>query len=157
MSAPREFGLELCLKSHAEDIKNQADVILNLIHWRLLRNSFLCIGDIYYIHSIPSELMPLNLGWNGDNGCYCIKYVYKQRLYVLLLTAPDGPQQSMEAKLHSDSEIVTYKCRFNDCVDNNLVINMSACHKLAKDVDTCLIGRLLGMIDDTGGPSYKFE
>merc|ERR1712142_771101 len=147
MTAPREFGLELCLKAHAEDIKTQSDVILCLLHWRLLRNSFLSIGDIFYVHSIPSELIPLNLGWNGDTGGYCVKYVYKQKLYVLLLTAPDEGIKFMEAKLHSDTAIVTYKLRFDDCVDDNLVINMTACHALAKNIDTCLIGRLLDMIE----------
>ena len=125
-----------------------------MIHWRLLRHSFLCIGDIYYIHNIPSELMPLALGWNGDNMCYLIKYVYKQDLYVLILSMSETSDTVMDAKLHSDTAITSFKVKFNDCVDDNLVINMSACHALSRSIDTCLIERLLDLMSDEAGPRY---
>ena len=141
--------MELCLKSHAEDVKTRNDVLLIIVHWRLLRHSFLCIGDVFFTHHIPSELLPLNLGWNGDTESYCCKFVYKKSLYVLILICG---LHHMDVKLHSDTNIVSLAVDIGDAVDEDLVINMDKCHAIAKKLDKDLIEVLLGSQDIDDGP-----
>ena len=38
------FGWELIYKLAENDIKKKEDVLLLLIHWKLIRNGFLCLG-----------------------------------------------------------------------------------------------------------------
>ena len=149
MAKPREFGLELCLKSHAEDVKTRNDVLLTIVHWRLLRHSFLCIGDIFFTHHIPSELLPLNLGWNGDVETYTVKYVFKNRLFILILICGT---HHMDLKLHSDTEIVSVAIDIGDAVDNDMIINMDKCHTAARKIDKDLIEVLLKSQDFEDGP-----
>lgn len=150
MAAPREFGFELCLKAHSEDIKNRADIILIMIHWRLLRHSFLCVGDVHYIHSVPSELIPLNLGWNGDDNSYLVFYAYKRQMYRLAVVVDD---KRLTLKLWSESTISTVRLDMGSVLDDNLVVNMQRALMLCKKVDRQLIEALLRGVDDATGPN----
>ena len=152
MAWTREFGFELCLKGHSEDIKSRADVIVLMLHWRLLRSSFLSIGDIHYTHDIPTEILPLNLGWLGDNDSYILKYIFKNNTYILAITVKDV---DLDVKLQSEKDIVsiTLECN-NSVVDDDMVVNLQKCLKLCKQIDQCLIQEMLTLIDDEGGPLF---
>lgn len=150
MTAPREFGFELCLKAHSEDIKNRADIILIMVHWRLLRHSFLCVGDVHYIHSVPSELIPLNLGWNGDDNSYLVFYAYKRQMYRLAVVCQD---KLLTLKLWSEKTIATVRLDTGTVMDDALVVNMQKALALCKKIDRQLIERLLMGVDDATGPN----
>lgn len=151
MAAPREFGFELCLKAQAEDIKTRSDVVLMLLHWRLLRHSFLCIGDFHYTHHIPSELIPLNLGWNASTNLYSLKFAYKQHMFLLNMSAIDE-NGIVQIKLYSETEIVTLNVDVQDACDESLIVNMQKCYTAAKQIDKELIEKILHVVDDVPGP-----
>ena len=141
MAAPREFGLELCLKAQSEDIKTKSDIILILVHWRLLRHSFLCVGDVHYVHSIPSELLPINLGWNGDDGTYLIKYSYKRKLYMMALLVEPG--NLLTVRLWADQFITSVRLNIGTVLTDELVINLQKCLTLCRVIDRDLIEKQL--------------
>ena len=140
----REFGFELSLKAHSEDVKSKNDALMLMIHWRMLRHSFLCIGDLNYAHFVPTELLPINLGWIGDNQdtVYTARYVYCEILYTLFVQC-NAEGTCCDVKLSSDTEVARFALDVTGCVDDDLTINMERCHQVALDLDTNLIQPVL--------------
>ena len=143
MAAPREFGLELILKAHSSEIKTRGDVIVLMVHWRLLRHSFLCVGDIHYYHSIPTELLPLNLGWDNDTGVYCLKYSYKRKLYILTVKIEEQGKV-ITAILNGDASLQQYRMDVGSVLTGeDLIINLQKCLQMCKLLDEEWIEKFL--------------
>lgn len=156
VGTPREFGLELCLKAHSEDIKNRKDVLICLCHWRMLRHALLCVGDggpdlCEAGGSVaPSELLPLNLGWDGAADRYSVRYSFKSRPFTLTLWPGAGGQ--VELSLQSAENIVSIKADTETSVDDHMVVNMHNCHDLCKRIDSELIEQALRSSGEPAGP-----
>ncbi|XP_055611076.1 proteasome inhibitor PI31 subunit [Uranotaenia lowii] len=79
------FGFELLFKSVEGSIETKSDVLIAVIHWYLIKNSFRNVGigdDKTYNKSEPSsELLPE--GWNSNPKAYALRYVNDGQLYIL--------------------------------------------------------------------------
>jgi len=131
-----EFGHQLLLKAHSKDIKNKADVLTLFIHWRLLRYGFICMGDGVSQSSIPSEVLPLNLGWNGDLRGYFLKYEVKKKTFLLSVHIKDD---MTEIGLLSDSRVTKVGVDPHDCVTDSLYMDTKTSEDFAFLIDTDLI------------------
>ena len=142
MVAPREFGFELCLKSHAEDIRTGVDIVTILVHWRLLRHSFLCLGDLLDgDEEVPTELLPRNLGWNGEHESYVLRYAFKGRLYICTISAVD---QDVIVCLQSETDTRMAKFRVTAIVPGpGMYVNMQKCLAFSKSIDSKLIQQVI--------------
>ena len=154
MCAPREFGFELCLKSHAEDIRTDTDIVMLLMHWRLLRHSFLSIGDMFDETLIPSELLPKNLGWNGEYERYMVKYTFKNKFF-LCSVAKIGKE--VVVLLQTEAYLRMASFRVSKLIDGpDLNINMQRCLKLSQSLDSRLIQPLIEMHQNGSLPVIEY-
>ncbi|CAG9858659.1 unnamed protein product [Phyllotreta striolata] len=82
------FGWDLLYKSVEQDIKNNHDILVCLVHLVLVTNDFKCIGlgesKVLDGDEPKSEALPKN--WNDQ---YAIRYVHKGKLYNLKATPLD--------------------------------------------------------------------
>jgi len=90
MSCHDLVGWQLLHKLIENDIKTEADIIVAITHWFLIKQgSFLCLGlgdqKTLADGEEGTELLPGN--WNTDKtGSYSLRYVYNNTVYVLLVT-----------------------------------------------------------------------
>ena len=131
-----EFGHQLLLKAHSKDIKSRTDVLTLFVHWRLLRYGFICLGDGPSPSNIPSEVLPLNLGWDGDLRGYFLKYEVKKKQFLLSLHVKDD---LTEIGLLSDMRVTKVAVDPNDCVTEQLYMDTGTSEDLAFLIDTDLI------------------
>ncbi|XP_055535864.1 proteasome inhibitor PI31 subunit [Wyeomyia smithii] len=79
------FGLELLYKTVENSIQTKSDVLIAIVHWYLIRNSFrnVGIGDDKTLSDTEesSELLPD--GWNSNPHSYALRYVNNGQLYIL--------------------------------------------------------------------------
>ena len=109
-----DFGFQLALKAHSKDIKNSFDVLLVITHWRLLRYGFICLGDGPSPGKLPSEILPLNLGWDGILKGYFLKYENMQKQFLLSLHIKG---ETAEIGLLSDSRVTKIAIQVDQVVD----------------------------------------
>ncbi|XP_058460411.1 proteasome inhibitor PI31 subunit [Malaya genurostris] len=79
------FGLELLFKSVEATIQTKSDVLIAVVHWYLIKNSFrnVGIGDDKTLSDgeETSELLPD--GWNSNPHSYSLRYMNNGQLYIL--------------------------------------------------------------------------
>ncbi|XP_055627283.1 proteasome inhibitor PI31 subunit [Toxorhynchites rutilus septentrionalis] len=85
MSESDYFGFELIFKTVEGSINAKSDVLMTVIHWYLIKNSFrnVGIGDDKTLSESEekSELLPD--GWNANPLSYALRYVNNDQLYIL--------------------------------------------------------------------------
>lgn len=85
MSEADYFGFELVFKTVEGSIQAKSDVLIAVIHWYLIKNSFRNVGlgdDKTLTESDErSELLPE--GWNSNPHAYALRYVNNDQLYIL--------------------------------------------------------------------------
>lgn len=132
-----DFGFQLVLKAHSKDIKNSYDVLIVLVHWRLLRYGFICLGDGPSSGKLPSEVLPLNLGWDGTLKGYFLKYENMAKQFLLSLHIKEN---GTEVGLLSDSRVTKVAVEIKNIVDpDTLVPNMDTIDELNCRIDNDLI------------------
>ena len=131
-----EFGLQICLKAHSKDIKTKEDVLTTFVHWRLLRYGFICMGDGPSPNNIPSEVLPLNLGWDGDLRGYFLKYENRRKQYLVSVHVKDG---TCEIGLLSDARVTKIGIETDALVRDDQLINLEFSEEIACQIDTDLI------------------
>lgn len=79
------FGWDLLYKVTEPQIRNDQDVLICLIHWKLIHQGFRCVGvgeDTTQPNlDEQSELLPE--GWNSTPNRYTLRYVHNGKLYLL--------------------------------------------------------------------------
>lgn len=82
------FGWDLLYSSVEDDIHNNQDVLICLVHLVLISNGFKCIGigDSKLLDGTESKSESLPRGWNDG---YAIRYINQGRLYNLKGTVLD--------------------------------------------------------------------
>jgi len=77
------FGLELLFQSTLSSINKKTDVLVVLVHWKLISNGYLCLGLDSETSQTeePSELLPSN--WSSSNDVYQLKYMKNGSRYLL--------------------------------------------------------------------------
>lgn len=92
MSESDYFGFELVYKTLEGSIQAKSDVLIAVIHWYLLKNSFrnVGLGDDKTLSEADekSELLPD--GWNNNPHSYSLRYVNNGQLYILHGIDSDG-------------------------------------------------------------------
>ena len=135
-----EFGLQITLKAHSHDIRTLEDVMVCFIHWRLLRYGFICMGDGPSPENIPTEVLPLNMGWDGDLRGYFLKYQVRKKQYLLSVNMDGtGDANTAEVGLLSDARVTKILIGVNDLVWKDLQINRELAEDIAFAIDTDLI------------------
>ncbi|XP_053688679.1 proteasome inhibitor PI31 subunit [Sabethes cyaneus] len=85
MADSQFFGLELLYKTVENSIQTKSDVLITIVHWYLIKNSFRNVGigdDKTFSNSEEtSELLPE--GWNSNPHSYALRYVNNDQLYIL--------------------------------------------------------------------------
>lgn len=85
------FGFELLNKLYDTQVTKKEDILVLFVHWYFIKNGFRCIGlgDSKTRESGEkgSELLPE--GWNQQPN-YTLRYVFKEKLYILLGTKSDS-------------------------------------------------------------------
>ncbi|XP_076661453.1 proteasome inhibitor 31 kDa [Halictus rubicundus] len=78
------FGFELLQALYDSQISKKEDVLILLVHWYLIKNSFRCIGlgdsKSYNETEKGSELLPE--GWSKEFH-YALRYIRDKKLYIL--------------------------------------------------------------------------
>jgi len=77
------FGLELSYRSVLPSITRKSDVLVVLVHWKLVSNGYLCFGLETEANEPreASELLPE--GWNASSDFYQLKYIKDENHYIL--------------------------------------------------------------------------
>lgn len=92
MSDADYFGFELLYKTVSGSILAKSDVLIAVVHWYLVKNSFrnVGIGDDKTLSESEekSELLPE--GWNANTKIYTLRYVNNGQLYILHGLDTDG-------------------------------------------------------------------
>lgn len=70
-------GLESIYYLYKSDLKKDADSLVVIVHWYLVKNGFKCMKD----DGSLSEILPQ--GWNNDDQVYVIKYTKDSKGYEL--------------------------------------------------------------------------
>ena len=78
-----EFGLESVMKSHNKFVKTRSDIAVVWIHYIFLRNLMKSLGGDNAITEKATEVLPRNLGWNGEKQSYLLKYCLDDRVFAL--------------------------------------------------------------------------
>lgn len=85
------FGFELLNKLYDTQIAKKEDILILFVHWYCIKNGFRCIGlgdsKTCKPEEKGSELLPD--GWNQQPN-YTLRYVFKEKLYILLGTKSDS-------------------------------------------------------------------
>lgn len=131
-----EFGLQLCLKAHSRDIKTTADVLCCFMHWRLLRYGFICLGEGLSESRTPSEVLPLNLGWDGDLKGYFLKYENRRKQFLLSIYVRSN---FAEVSLLSDAKVAKIDVDLLDVVTNDKHMDLTTSENLAFSIDMDII------------------
>lgn len=143
-----DFGMQTALKAHSKDIKNAHDVLAVLAHWRLLRFGFICLCEGPNGTCLPSEVMPLGLGWDGTLKGYYLKYENQGKHYLMSLTLKESG--TAEVGLLSDSRVTKVAVDVAQVVDNeSLLPIMANVDEISERLDSDLIEPLgFRRIDD---------
>lgn len=85
------FGWDLLFKVTQQQIRNNQDVLICLVHWKLIREGFKCVGVGEDTTQPNREEMSETLpeGWNAANK-YSLRYVHNGKLYLLIATLIEG-------------------------------------------------------------------
>lgn len=85
------FGWDLLFKVTQPQIRNNQDVLICLVHWKLIHQGFKCVGVGEDTTQPTQEEMSETLpeGWNAANK-YTLRYVHNGKLYLLNATITDG-------------------------------------------------------------------
>ncbi|XP_059614487.1 proteasome inhibitor PI31 subunit [Phlebotomus argentipes] len=79
------FGWSLLLRTIANDIRSDLDVLVAVIHWHMTRNGFSClsIGDDKTLADTDrgSELLPED--WSSQGDVYKLRYLRRGELFIL--------------------------------------------------------------------------
>ena len=149
-SPPEDFGFELELRAHSENIKTRADVAMVLVHWRLSRYHFRCIGDSVFMYKVPSELLPQPIGWDGTVETYKVKYSRKGIIYLVEMTLKGD---EMTVKAYTEDKIVTTRMNVGSAIGEDLNVNMARVRSLADRLDRNLVQELLRLITQKEEPT----
>lgn len=85
MSESDFFGFELVFKTVESSIQAKSDVLIAVIHWYLIKNSFrnVGIGDDKTLSESEEQSELLPDGWNSNPHAYALRYVNNGQLYIL--------------------------------------------------------------------------
>lgn len=91
MSKSDTFGWDLLFKVTQPQIRNNEDILICLVHWKLIHQGFKCVG-VGEDTTPPkpeetSETLPE--GWNASNKYY-LRYLQNGKLYLLSATVADN-------------------------------------------------------------------
>lgn len=79
------FGWDLLYKVTQPQIRNNQDVVMCLVHWKLIHEGFRCVGvgeDTTQPNTDEqSEVLPE--GWNAAVNKYTLRYLHNNKLYLL--------------------------------------------------------------------------
>merc|ERR1719411_293123 len=64
-------------------MKTRSDVVIIWMHYVLCRNLMKSLGGEAAVTEKPTEMLPRNLGWNGEKQCYLLKYCLGNRVVAL--------------------------------------------------------------------------
>lgn len=132
----REFGHQLLMKAHSKDIKTKGDVLLCFVHWRLLRFGFACNGEGPTPGEVPSEVLPLNLGFDGDLQGYFLKYEAKKKQYLLSVHLKED---GVDVGLLSDSRVTKVSVELDSVVTEDMLVDPESSEDFAFLLDCELI------------------
>lgn len=156
---PEDWGFETMLRAHSNNIKTRGDVAMILVHWRLLRYGFRCIGDSVFLYKVPSELLPRNIGWDGQVTMYKVKYSFQGNVFLLELTVRDD---RMDVRLFSDDTIVATTLSLTSAIGKDLSVNMSKVNSLSRKIDKRIVQKMLCLLNEKKnakpgncGPPYE--
>ncbi|XP_058831488.1 proteasome inhibitor PI31 subunit [Topomyia yanbarensis] len=79
------FGLELLYKTVEGIVQTKSDVLIAVVHWYLIKNSFrnVGIGDDKTLSDSEESNELLPDGWNSNPLSYALRYVNNGQLYIL--------------------------------------------------------------------------
>lgn len=91
MAKSDTFGWDLLFKVTQPQIRNNEDVLICLVHWKLIHQGFKCVGvgedTTQPTQDEMSETLPE--GWNASNK-YTLRYALNSKLYLLNATITEG-------------------------------------------------------------------
>ncbi|KAK6183594.1 hypothetical protein SNE40_011043 [Patella caerulea] len=84
-------GLELLYQSLSNAYKNADDVLVSVIHWKIISNGFKCIGKGEKAKSCDKKSEMLPKGWNSDENLYVLRYnqTSNNKIFILKIIKID--------------------------------------------------------------------
>ncbi|XP_055839489.1 proteasome inhibitor PI31 subunit [Episyrphus balteatus] len=92
MATNESFGWDLLFKTIEPQVNKNADILIALTHFVLIKSKFRCLGvgddKTLSEDEESSELLPQ--GWNDSEDKYSLRYVLDKKLFILLATKSEN-------------------------------------------------------------------